>query len=180
MKLFPAKIDLWAREQCKKIKTSEGNNFQLYNTSLKDWCLRNLFPRWPVIKCLLLLWSLLVVTQNLNWQPRWLLPRKRDSPKFRARDVGFFSLPVGNGKSWRLRYAFLRQMRFNKAIAQLCPLSTDQNIYSDLVNNCLTEIFRKWTDQLSVQKNHYFNQMPRKGAWRNSSTSLVNQIFLLF
>ena len=97
MKLFPAKIDLWAREQCKKIKTSEGNNFQLYNTSLKDWCLGNLFPRWPVIKCLLLLWSLLIVTQNLNWQPRWLLPRKRDSPKFRARDVGFFPSLSGSG-----------------------------------------------------------------------------------
>ena len=151
MKLFPAKIDLWAREQCKKIKTSEGNNFQLYNTSLKDWCLGNLFPRWPVIKCLLLLWSLLIVTQNLNWQPRWLLPRKRDSPKFRARDVGFFSLSVGNGKSWRLNTRSPRQMRFNKASVQLCLLSTEQNIYSDLVNDCLTEFSRSkqtsWADR---------------------------------
>ena len=119
----------WAREQCKKIKTSEGNNFQLYNTSLKDWCLGNLFPRWPVIKCLLLLWSLLIETQNLNWQPRWLPPRKRDSPKFRARDVGLvFSLSVGNGKSWRLKYAFLRHMRFNKASVHLCPINWEKYI----------------------------------------------------
>ena len=74
--------------------------------------------------------------------------------------------------------AFLRQMRFNKASVQLCLLSTEQNIYSDLVNDCLTEIFKKETDELSGQKNHYFNQMPRKGAWRNGS--LVNEIFLLF
>ena len=41
------------------------------------------------------------------------------------------------------QYAFLRQMRFNKASVQLCLLSTEQNIYSDLVNDCLTEIFKK-------------------------------------
>ena len=150
MKLFPAKISERGNN-AKKIKKSEGNNFQLYNTSLKDWCLENLFPRWPVIKCLLLLWSLLMVTQNLNWQPRWLLPRKRDSPKFRARDVGFFYLPVGDGKSWRLNTRSPRQMRFNKASVQLCLLSTEQNIYSDLVNDCLTEFSRSkqtsWADR---------------------------------
>ena len=90
----------------------------------------------------------------------------------------FFYLSVGDGKSWRLNTRSPRQMRFNKASVQLCLLSTEQNIYSDLVNDCLTEIFRKWTDELSGQKNHYFNQMPRKGAWRNSS--LVNEVFLLF
>ena len=38
--------------------------------------------------------------------------------------------------------------------------------------------FKWWTDELSGQKTHYFNQMPRKCAWCNSS--LINEIFLLF
>ena len=79
----------------------------------------------------------------------WLLPGKRASPKFR--DVVFYSLSVENGKSWRLKYAFSRQMQFNKASVQLCLLSTEQNIYSDLVNDCLTEFSRSkqtsWADR---------------------------------
>ena len=82
--------NLWAREQCKKIKTSKANNFQLHNTSLKTGPSGNSKFCFPGDQCLLLLWSLLIETQNLNWQPRWLPPRKRDSPIFRARDVGFF------------------------------------------------------------------------------------------
>ena len=40
----------------------------------------------------------------------------------------FFSLSVGNGKSWRLKCAFLRQMRFNKASVQLCPINWANNV----------------------------------------------------
>ena len=81
---------------------------------------------------------------KISWRGNgiWLLPRKRDSPKFRARDVGFFYLSVGDGKSWRLNTRSPRQMRFNKASVQLCLLSTEQNIHSDLVNDCLTEMFK--------------------------------------
>ena len=72
-------------------------------------------------------------TQNiLAGNGIWLLPGKRDSPKFRARGVGFFSLSVRNGKSWRLNTRSRRQMRFNKASVQLCLLSTEQNICSDV------------------------------------------------
>ena len=76
--------------------------------------------------------------------------------------MGFFYLSVGDGKSWRLNTRSPRQMRFNKASVQLCLLSTEQIIYSDLVNDCLTEMFKLWTDELSGQKTHYFNQMPIK------------------
>ena len=69
--------NLWAREQCKKIKTSESNNFQLHNTSVKTGPSGNSKFCFPGDQCLLLLWSLLIETENLNWQPRWLPPRKR-------------------------------------------------------------------------------------------------------
>ena len=54
----------------------------------------------------------------------------------------FFPSLSGTGNHDDSNTRSRRQMRFNKASVQLCLLSTEQNIYSDLVNDCLTEMFR--------------------------------------
>ena len=71
-----------------------------------------------------------------------VLPRKRGSPKFGHRMRDFFPCLSGIREIMTTQEHVLAANATQQGVRSVCLLSTEQTIYSDLVNDCLTETFK--------------------------------------